>query len=209
MLRKVRDIVRCADTSARALYGDSPWRFVKYAYISLFSLNRFVVFHADGPSYAPPVEPLGLKEWPLAKLDAYRRDNILPKQFYADKLSGFRRAWVYAENGAAAYIIWVCESHDKSAFLHLGDGDAELSHAVTMPEFRRRGLHKRGLAGLLAELGREGHRHLYVVTHEGNSNGLRAAEAAGMRRTGTVYALGPFRFRKQTAHLRANRKDGE
>ncbi len=208
MLRKVREIIGCADTSARALYGDSPWRFVKYARVSLFSLNRFSVFHVDGPSYVPPFASPRLEEWSMEKLDAYRRGKNLPKQFYADRLNGFRRVWVYTENGTVAYIIWVCEPAGKSSFLYLGGGDVELSYALTMPEFRRRGLHKQGLANLMTQLRREGHRHIYTVVHDGNSNGVRAAEASGMRLVGAVYALGPFRFRKKSARLRADRKDG-
>lgn len=208
MWQKLWKIMAHADTSARAIYGDTPWRFIKYAYVSLFALNIFIVFHADGASYAPPLEPLELEEWPLERLKAYRQGKSLPKQFYADTLNGFRRPWVYTENGVVTYIVWICEASDTSSFLHLNTGDIEISHSITMPEFRRRGMHKRGLVKLIAELGRQGYRHIYSVVHNGNSNGLLSFKAAGMRPVGKVYALGPFRFRKNTRPMRPA-KDSE
>lgn len=203
MWQKWWKALACANTSARTVYGDSPLRFIKYAYVSLFSLNTFIVFCVDGASYVPPIEPLErLEEWPLERLHAYRQNKTLPKQFYADTLNGFRRPWVYTENDDVAYIFWVCEPSDTSSFLHLNPGDVEMSHAITMPQFRRRGIHERGTVQLIKKLARQGYSHIYSVVHNGNSNGLSAFQASGMQPVGKVYALGPFRFRKNTRGMR-------
>ncbi len=195
-------LMRSVDASARSLYGDSPWRFFKYARISLFSFNRFVVFCADPACPTVACDPLELREWSQEKLEAFRRGKGLPKEFYADRLHGLRRLWVAEKDGQPAYIAWVCEARDKSAFLRLEPREAEISHILTIPGFRREKLHTRGMVTLVKLLGAEGRRLVYVVVHSGNTYSIRGCEAAGMRPVGHVYALGPLRFKRPTDRLR-------
>lgn len=202
MLGKLLDAFRVADASLRSSYGNGFSRYFKFLYISFFRINVYEVFCIETMNYASDMVELDLEQWDLERLRTYREGKSLPREFYMDVLKRLSTPWVALIEGKVAYIVWKVEK-DRSRFLETGVQEVELSYSLTLPEFRRRGLHKRAYSTLIRRFGREGIERVFAVVHNGNVNSLRSLQSAGMESRGRILGIGRLVLKKKTAEIPA------
>lgn len=202
MLKRFFDAFRVVDASLRSAYGNGFSRYFKFLYISFFRINVYEVLCVETKTYVSETAELDLHQWDLDTLRAYREGKSLPREFYMDVLKKLRTPWVVLMEGEVAYIVWKVEK-EHSRFLEIGAREVELSYSLTLPEYRRRGLHKRAFSTLIRRLGREGCERVFAVVHNGNVNSLRALRSVGMKSQGQIIGIGRLVFKRKTAEIPA------
>ena len=200
MLSEIFKKMRVVDASVRSAYGDSPWRYFKVGYISFLRVNVYEVLCVATDGYAAPVEGVAVQAWDLDRLRAYREGKTLPREFYMDQAKNLLNPWVVLQDDEVVYIAWEVEKQ-RSRFLVLGDGEVEISHSLTLPAHRRKGLHRKAFVSLIEEMGKRGCERVFAVVHNENVNSLCSLKAIGMQTRARI--VGPGRLIRKFNTARA------
>lgn len=199
MLRKIKILLGCIKTSVHTTYGPGLTSYLSWFYYNLFAVNNFYIMKADTKGCNHDIEDINLTQWNVEKLDNYRTGKELPKQFYMDKLLGLREAWVVLENAEVVYILWKIPK-EKSRFLLFEDKDIEVGYSLTMPQHRRKGLHRKCYVHFIKEMEKQGYQHVYAVVHDGNTNSMRSL-APIMQPIGKVISIGRIGLKKKISQF--------
>jgi RimJ/RimL family protein N-acetyltransferase len=159
-------------------------------------LEWSVVYAADPRKIAPPEENSRLTfarfpEESMASL-AERTDEVgeYARRFH-DK--GFNDAYAVYCDGKLANITWmITVDHDRTLpmrYVKLRDGEAELTHGITLPEFRGQGIAPYSYRRLCLQATQMGIRRVYGMINIDNIASQRAVEKIGFRRQGHMFRL--------------------
>lgn len=181
-----------------AHYGSGPIKYCKFIYYSILCMNKFIILFAskndfnerESQDYRHICTEIQQKT-----LSEFRDGKHLPREYYFDKQDGSMRCFAVMMDGTPCHIHWVHGKGVAGRFLILGEGEAEISHIVTLPEYRGQGLCSQSIRQTLAQLFREGCERVYSVVHSENAASLKALSNAGMTRLRDVHTLGPFNRR--------------
>jgi len=156
--------------------------------------ERYVVFAVDPHEVTIPTAPSG---WVLAKLDttaltALPSDTPELRAQHARIHQGrINDAWGLYIGGVLAGVCWLIPSeHDRQYAVRnvkLRPDEAEITHCVTLPEFRGRGVYPymiRVLCGIAAD---RGIRRLFMITNRMNVASQRGITKAGLCQIGGIY----------------------
>jgi len=193
-----RITIRYLLQSIRAQYGSGILGFSKYIYYSFMRINTFVVFTCDGNcalhslNFTPQLQ---IERKAYETLRYMKSTKALPREFYCDQLAGVEDCFLGLWEEQPAYIHWVFPEGAKSRFLGLGEGCAEVSYMLTLPEFRGKKICSQVLAYTLNELRSEGVQRVFCVVHDQNVASIKAVRRAGFQEHIRVKSIGPFNTR--------------
>jgi ribosomal protein S18 acetylase RimI-like enzyme len=193
--RKVRQLVISARQRGvrRTLY---------WAAFGYLKPNRFWIFAKDVTATPAAPLPLGATYdvWDAERIAGWRHGRPgLPPELFQDAIDGVRACAVALVDGDIAGFIWVYRPGDASRLFDLGDGEAELNYGAVLPAYRRHGLFRGVLVSASAWLADGGYHTVYACVHATNGPSMRAFDAAGFRRAGTVSHFGPYRPKYRAA----------
>lgn len=159
-------------------------------------LEKFVVYVAR-PSRVPPPsarDELALKKLSdeeLIKLSESGEDLKAQADRYREL--GFNDAFGIFCEGKLAHVSWlVTAEHDRALptrNVMLRAGEAEITHCVTLPEFRGRGLYPHAIRGLCRVASERGIERVFMITNHLNVASQRGIEKAGFVRRGKIIRL--------------------
>jgi RimJ/RimL family protein N-acetyltransferase len=179
-------------------YGSGPIKYCKFIYYSFLCMNKFIVLRALKNEFDESTQQDARHECleiPHDALSQYRNGKHLPREYYIDRNDCSMRCFGVTMDQTPCHIHWVHSAGVAGRFLILGDDEAEISHIVTLPEYRGQGLCSQAVRQTLAQLFREGRERVYSVVHSENAASLKALARAGMARLRDVHTLGPFNRR--------------
>jgi RimJ/RimL family protein N-acetyltransferase len=101
-----------------------------------------------------------------------------------DGVKDFFLAWNRLEG--IQHISWIYYQSDPNRILCLGEREAEVKYALTLPRFRGRGLYPRTLKAICGYLAGRGYRRLFICVHKDNTASIRGIERAGFKRVGQI-----------------------
>jgi RimJ/RimL family protein N-acetyltransferase len=112
----------------------------------------------------------------------------LPPAFaiQADRFNrlGFNAAYAVYVNGVPGHVAWLITSElDKlrtTRVLKLREGEAEIAHCLTAPEFRGQGLYGIAIRSLARIAREKGIRDIYMIVVSDNKASARGIESAGL-----------------------------
>ncbi len=205
MLRKiVATLVNLRETVTGS-YGPGTFSYVKFIYISFFSLNTFKIFSLDLEAYAKgggsETDDFSLHAATIEQLRSFRQGKKLPREFYYDEIHDLSVCHVAARGTDIAYIHWLYYPGRKSRFFHLEKGVVEVNNCLTMPSYRGRNLMARVCGFTALTLKGSEARHLLMVIHKDNVASIKSAQRAGFRELREIRSLGPFNGKVRTSSL--------
>jgi RimJ/RimL family protein N-acetyltransferase len=103
----------------------------------------------------------------------------------------FSDAWGVFVDGTLAHINWlISEENDRSLPIRnvkLRPSESELTHGITLPQYRGRGLCPFAIASLLHIARDRGDSRVFSIAGIGNHASHRAIQKGGLRRCGDIY----------------------
>jgi ribosomal protein S18 acetylase RimI-like enzyme len=176
--------------SAARLLRNDPGHFAAYL---LGEPERYVLYTAETGEVPTPEPRAGvvlekLSDEDLAGLPTGRKE--LREHVERFRRVGYNDAYAVSCDGKLAHISWlITPDHDCGNAVRnvkLRDGEAEITHCVTLPEFRGQGLYPYAI-GHLCRVSRErGIRRIFMITNVRNRASQRGMEKAGLVRRGRI-----------------------
>jgi len=111
---------------------------------------------------------------------------------YKEKYAKFRLNDAYGVyvDGDLAHVSWLVPAeHDRlngERNVKLADGEAEITHAVTLSRYRNRGLYTYAIRRLVDVCGQQNIRRIYMITGSDNLASQRGIQKAGLRPAGRI-----------------------
>jgi hypothetical protein len=183
------ELRRCLTTAARLLRHDP----LTLARDLLGRREHYVAYMADPAAIAPPLPVPG---WVIQKLTD---DELWTLPVHApelraqgDRLAQGRvnDAWGLRIDGVLAGICWLIpEEHDRQYRVRnvkLRRREVEITHCVTLPEFRGRGVYPYMIRSLCIEAASQGAQRVFMITDIANMASQRGMEKAGLTRHGAI-----------------------
>jgi RimJ/RimL family protein N-acetyltransferase len=180
--RRLASAWRLARTDPRTLLRDLSGR-----------RERYVAYSAD-PKTIPAPDRL-----PGAMLEKLADDSLLELSragpdlaVHADRLQrhGFNDAWAVRIEGRLAHVAWlIAAEHDRRLprrNVRLRDGEAEITHCFTLPEFRGQGVYVFAIRSLCRIAAMRDVRRVFMITSIQNVASQRGIERAGFHRCGRI-----------------------
>lgn len=169
--------------------------------------NRFAILAIDLTAMPEPessTEEVEFAMWDAARVARWREQRSdLPTDMFRDVIDGAKRCAVAVSGESIVAMIWVFRVGDTSRLFELEDGEAELNHGFTAPEFRGRGIFSSLLRHACGALRAEGCGRAYAGVHAGNAPSLRSFENAGFREIASIRHWLAFRPKVHRAKLAA------
>jgi RimJ/RimL family protein N-acetyltransferase len=183
-------IRRRLSTAARLLRSDPK----AVPRILAGSTERFVVFSAVPRTVDPPEAVAG---WEIAKLsdEELRELSGDAPEIHAqrERLEAGRvnDAWGLRIDGTLAGICWMIPEVNDRRYpvrnVKLRPGEVEITHCVTLPSFRGRGVYPFMIRWLCRRAAEDGVKRIFMITSETNVASQRGIEKAGLRRDGRIW----------------------
>jgi RimJ/RimL family protein N-acetyltransferase len=105
----------------------------------------------------------------------------------------FKGAYVVSDNGRVAHLAALVTAEQDRGLpvrnVKLDSGEAEITHCLTLPEFRGRGIYPFAIRSLCRIAAERGITRVFMITALDNEASQRGIEKAGFRRTGTIVRL--------------------
>lgn len=99
------------------------------------------------------------------------------------------------KGGELASLCWLMtEELDRRLdvrLVRLGPGEVEIAKALTLPEYRGRGLYPLAIRSVCRVARAQGARRVFMITQWGNATSRRGIEKAGLGRLGWIVAIEP------------------
>lgn len=159
-------------------------------------LERYVVYSCDPAALPPPAEVEGavfrkLTDEELAGLPS-DRDFLRAQSERLRKLK-YNDAYAVFCDGRLAHISWLIAAENDRRNpvrnLKLRDGEAEITHCVTLPEFRGLGLYPFAIRSLCRVAVAAGIRRVYMICDVRNLASQRGMQKAGLVPHGRIFRL--------------------
>ncbi len=180
--RRLASAWRVARNDPRALLSDLSGR-----------RERYVAYSADPRAIAPDRLPGATLE-KLADAAVLELAKAGPDlAVHSDRLErhGFNDAWAVRIEGRLAHVAWlIAAEHDgllPRRNVRLRDGEAEITHCFTLPEFRGRGVYVFAIRSLCGIAATRGVGRIFMITSINNLASQRGIERAGFRRCGQIF----------------------
>lgn len=199
-------------TQAAILLRNDPRRLLQALF---WKTERFVVYAADPREIAPPEPMDGVtieKISDQALLEMAHSDDVeMRAQGERFKRDGFNDAHGIFSNEELAHIVWlITAEHDRTLAVRnvkLNPGEAELTHGLTLPRFRGKGILPFAMRRLCQHAADMGIRRLFAITNVGNVPAQRGCEKAGFALVGKITRfLFPYLLRGGGFTYRGHRK---
>lgn len=155
--------------------------------------ERYVTYSADpraipAPDRLPGATLEKLADEALRELSSGGPDLAV----HADRLQrhGFNDAWAVRVEGRLAHVAWlIAAEHDRRLprrNVRLRDGEAEITHCFTLPEFRGQGVYVFAIRSLCRIAAMRDVRKVFMITSISNVASQRGIERAGFHRCGRI-----------------------
>jgi RimJ/RimL family protein N-acetyltransferase len=159
-----------------------------------FGTTEFYVVYCADPKTVPtpsPNDKLELQKLSDSELAALPLELAeFREQMDRFRLLGYNDAFAVIYDGCVAHISWlVTSAHDRRNSIRnvkLRHGEAEITHCMTLPEYRGRGLYPFAIRSLCQIAQKQGIRRVFMITGSQNSASQRGIEKAGLVRSGWV-----------------------
>ena len=117
-------------------------------------------------------------------------------EFYCDLFDGAETCFVAFIGKQPAHIKWVYFKDTCSKCFKLNENEAEITYAITLPDFRRLGIAM--LAGIKAcqWLKDNKYERVFVSIHEDNINAIESTKRQGFKQFAEITRYGFLPFRK-------------
>ena len=156
--------------------------------------ERYVAFVGDPAQLPPPDCKPG---WELKKVG----DDVLTALASARpefRVQGERLADGRVNDAYGLYIdqvlagiTWMISAQHDAMYavrnVKLRANEVELTHCITLPEFRNRGVYTYMIRTLCAVAAKDGVRRVYMITNRANDASQRGILKAGLKQTGGIY----------------------
>ena len=192
--QRIRDLRRWEGWSGVAR------QVVRKVFRPVVEVRRWVFFETDLRSFVPPAMPrvpveihAASSEELEAFADVLRASGIVPEECQR-RLAHGDVAVVVLSGAQLAHIVWISYAspvviHEIGISLHLGASDGYIYNAVTLPEWRGKGIADVPIRFTAPySLSRGVTRHVYYVRTD-NAQGLKPLTRLRDRRTKTVWAV--------------------
>jgi hypothetical protein len=115
-------------------------------------------------------------------------------------------------DGALAHVSWLVPAdHDRLAKernVKLRTGEAEITHAVTLDQYRNRGLYAYAIRCLAGVCERRDIKRVYMITGSDNVASQRGIEKAGLRSAGRIWRVKYRHLGGRSFSIRGHRLNG-
>jgi GNAT superfamily N-acetyltransferase len=111
------------------------------------------------------------------------------RDLYLDRLLRGELCFLALHGDAIAHVNWICFSWGDALPEHpirLRDGEVYTTDAITLPDFRGKGLHAFVLRAMLAHARAHGYRHAYALTRVDRTSAIRGHLQLGWTECGRV-----------------------
>ncbi|MEP7064901.1 MAG: GNAT family N-acetyltransferase [Gemmatimonadota bacterium] len=191
LLARSRALARRKATTALSLIRDDP---LELLFTLLGRPERYVAYVAD-PAQVPPADCK--PGWELRKVD----DGVLTElasaraefRVQATRLAEGRVNDAYGLyiDHVLAGITWMIPAPHDAMYtvrnVKLRRDEVELTHCITLPEFRNRGVYTYMIRTLCAMAAKAGVRRVYMITNRTNIASQRGILKAGLKQTGGIH----------------------
>jgi len=167
-----------------------------HCYRMFVHLESYVVYSSDPSAIIPPNPLEGitfrkLSDEELAALTG--EEEELKRHATRFRETKFNDAYAAFCNGKLAHISWlITPDHDRLLpvrDLRLRDGEAEITHCLTLPQFRRRGLYPYVIRNLCQIAASRGTKRLFMITNIKNIASQHGMAKAGLLRHSRIFRL--------------------
>lgn len=179
---------------------------------ALVRIDHYVVHGAD-PNLVPAPDPIPgavlakLTDDDLAALPASRPE--VADQLACLRRRGFNNAYAVRLQGEVAHISWIITSELEYGYpirnVKLRERESEITHCVTLPEYRGRGLYPFAIRGLCRIEAARGTKRLFMITNIKNKASQRGMEKAGLVRRGRIFRVYSPQLEGLTVTFRGHR----
>jgi len=157
----------------------------------ILRLEQLYVYSVDPATVTGPTELINAELIKLSDevLNSFsNKDEITAEQAARFKRLGFNEAYGVYVNGELAHISWMI-THDRDSpgsFLSLKSGEAEITHCVTLPQFRGLGIYPFAIRKLCQIAAAKGIKRVFMITNVSNIPSQRGILRAGLALTGKI-----------------------
>lgn len=157
----------------------------------LLRLEQLYVYSIDPATVTGPTELTGAELTKISDeaLNSFSDgDEIKAEQAARFKRLGFNEAYGVYINGELAHISWMI-THDRdspASFLRLKPGEAEITHCVTLPQFRGLGIYPFAIRKLCQIAAAKGIKKVFMITNVSNVASQSGILRAGLALTGKI-----------------------
>ena len=158
-------------------------------------VEHSVVFAADLAQLGPP--PVPSPGWRFRRLAL---EEIRSMEGREDEFGPYARRFRHRSfsdacgvfvDGELAHINWLISAENDRRLgvrnVKLRSGESELTHGITLPPYRGRGLSLFTIASLLHVARERGERRVFSIAGVSNRSSHRAIQKGGLRRCGDIY----------------------
>lgn len=157
----------------------------------LLRLEQLYVYSVDPATVTGPTELKGAELIKLSDevLNSFSdKHEAIAEQAERFKRLGFNEAYGVYYNGELAHISWMI-THDRDSsgsFLSLKAGEAEITHCVTLPQFRGLGIYPFAIRKLCQIAAAKSIKKVFMITNVSNVSSQRGILRAGLALTGKI-----------------------
>ena len=156
----------------------------------ILRLEQLYVYSVDPATVTGPTELTGAELIKLSDevLNSLSNKDEIAEQAVRFKRLGFNEAYGVYYNGELAHISWMIthERDSRGSFLSLKSGEAEITHCVTLPQFRGLGIYPYAIRKLCQLAAAKGIKKVFMITNVSNIPSQRGILRAGLALTGKI-----------------------
>jgi RimJ/RimL family protein N-acetyltransferase len=105
----------------------------------------------------------------------------VPWEFMCDLYDGVEDFFIYKDDGVIGHISWVYYRGDPNRIIDLAVDEGEIKYALTLPQFRGRGIYPAALIRIQRFLQENGCKRIFICVKEDNRPSIRGIEKAGFK----------------------------
>ena len=115
-------------------------------------------------------------------LEILRRNMTqVPWEFMCNLYDGVKDFFIYKDDGVIGHISWVYYRGDPNRIIDLAVDEGEIKYALTLPQFRGRGIYPAALIRIQRFLQENGCKRIFICVKEDNRPSIRGIEKAGFK----------------------------
>lgn len=163
---------------------------------SIVGMDSYLVYNSDPKKIAPPpqIEGMVLKKLSDEEISKSATENSLFIEHEKRvSRSGFNDAYGVFYGGKLANITWIVTAdHDRTVSernVKLKEEEAEITHALTLPEFRGKGIFGFAIKSLAQVASSLKIKQVYMITNKSNFASQKAIKKSGLVFKGRIIRL--------------------
>lgn len=156
-------------------------------------VERYVAYSVEPSRLGEPVPTPGLELRQIDDAMLTSSSTRTPElQDVADrrKRLGFNAAFGVYSGDTLAHVAWLIDSEldlrNSIRNVRIRPGEAEITHCLTAPTFRGRGIYPFAIRSLCAHAAARGIRRVFMITNVANVASQHGIERGGLERCGTI-----------------------